>query len=225
MLTIFDCDGVLIDSEIISATVTAEILNDEGIAMTAEEVTSRFAGLASGEMEAILSEETGLPVSGRIKERIQAEFDRRIVHVKAVPGVAELLDTLDGARCVGSNADSAYLKKALTSAGLYDRFKPYVFSAGEVGTRKGKPDPNVFLHAAQELGVAPSDTIVIEDSFAGVSAAVRAGMRAIGFTGGAHSWPGHAEALMEAGAETVVRRHSDILAVIEAFRSWDGRGV
>lgn len=225
MLTIFDCDGVLIDSEIISAIVTAEILNDEGIAMTAEEVTSRFAGLASGEMEAILSEETGLPVSGRIKERIQAEFDRRIVHVKAVPGVAELLDTLDGPRCVGSNADSAYLKKALTSAGLYDRFKPYVFSASEVGTRKGKPDPNVFLHAAQELGVAPSDAIVIEDSFAGVSAAVRAGMRAIGFTGGAHSWPGHAEALMEAGAETVVRRHSDILAVIEAFRSWDGRGV
>lgn len=225
MLTIFDCDGVLIDSEIISATVTSEILNDEGIAMTAEEVTSRFAGLASGEMEAILSEETGLPVSGRIKERIQAEFDRRIVHVKAVPGVAELLDTLDGPRCVGSNADSAYLKRALTSAGLYDRFKPYVFSAGEVGTRKGKPDPNVFLHAAQELGVAPSDTIVIEDSFAGVSAAVRAGMRAIGFTGGAHSWPGHADALMEAGAETVVRRHSDILAVIEAFGNWDGRGV
>lgn len=225
MLTIFDCDGVLIDSEIISATVTAEILNDEGIAMTAEEVTSRFAGLASGEMEAILSEETGLPVSGRIKERIQAEFDRRIVHVKAVPGIGDLLDALDGPRCVGSNADSAYLKRALTSAGLYDRFKPYVFSAGEVGTRKGKPDPNVFLHAAHELGIAPSETIVIEDSFAGVSAAVRAGMRAIGFTGGAHSWPGHADALMEAGAETVVRRHSDILAVVEALRSWDGRGI
>ncbi len=223
MLTIFDCDGVLIDSEIISSAVTAEVLNEEGFAITADEVTSRFAGLASGEMEAILSEETGLPVSGRIKERIQAEFDRRIVHVKAVSGIGELLDALEGPRCVGSNADSAYLKRALTSAGLYDRFKPYVFSAGEVGTCKGKPDPNVFLHAAREFGVDPAETIVIEDSFAGVTAAVRAGMRAIGFTGGAHSWPGHAEALMDAGAETVVRRHGDILAVVEAFGSWDGR--
>lgn len=225
MLTIFDCDGVLIDSEIISSAVTAEVLNDEGFAITADEVTSRFAGLASGEMEAILSEESGLHLSGRVRERIQAEFDRRIVHVKAVPGIAELLDMLDGPRCIGSNADAAYLKRALTSAGLYDRFKPYVFSAGAVGTGKGKPDPNVFLHAARDFGVDPAEAIVVEDSFAGVTAAVRAGMRAIGFTGGAHSWPGHADALMDAGAETVVRRAADILPVIEAFQNWDGRGV
>lgn len=225
MLTIFDCDGVLIDSEIISSEVTAKVLGEEGLTITAEEITARFAGLASGEMEAILSEESGLPVSGRIRERIQEEFDRRIVHVKPVPGIVALLDALDGPRCVGSNADTAYLKRALTSAGLWDRFKPYVFSAPDVGTGKGKPDPNVFLYAAREFGVDPADTIVIEDSFAGVSAAVAAGMRAIGFTGGAHSWPGHAEVLMEAGAETVVRRHADIAAVIEALRNWNGRDL
>lgn len=225
MLTIFDCDGVLIDSEIISSEVVSKVLGEEGIEISPEEITSRFAGLASGEMEAILSEETGLPLSGSLRERIQAEFDRRIVHVTAVPGIAELLDVLEGPRCVGSNADSAYLKRALTSAGLYDRFKPYIFSANEVGTRKGKPDPNVFLFAAKEFNVEPANTIVIEDSFAGVSAAVAAGMRAIGFTGGAHSWTGHAEALMDAGAETVVRRHRDIPAVIEAFGGWDGLGV
>lgn len=225
MLTIFDCDGVLIDSEIISSEVVSKVLGEEGIEISPEEITSRFAGLASGEMEAILSEETGLPLSGSVRERIQAEFDRRIVHVTAVPGIADLLDTLEGPRCVGSNADSAYLKRALTSAGLYDRFKPYIFAAGEVGTQKGKPDPNVFLFAAKEFNVDPANTIVIEDSFAGVSAAVAAGMRAIGFTGGAHSWPGHAEALMDAGAETVVRRHRDIPAVIAAFGGWDGHGV
>lgn len=225
MLTIFDCDGVLIDSEIISSEVISKILAEEGFEIGVEELTARFAGLPSGEMEEILTEESGLPVNGSIRERIQAEFDRRIAHVTAVPGIADLLDELDGARCVASNADSAYLKRTLTTAGLFDRFKPYVFAANEVGNKLGKPDPNVFLHAARELGVDPSESFVIEDSAPGVTAAVAAGMRAIGFTGGAHSWPGHAEALMDAGAETVVNRHRDIAEVIAAMQQWDGRGI
>ncbi len=83
----------------------------------------------------------------------------------------------------------------------------------------------MFLHAAREFQVAPESAIVIEDSPPGVTGAVAAGMRVIGFVGGAHSWPGHAELLMEAGAETVVRRMRDVAPVVEALQKWGGLGV
>ena len=103
---------------------------------------------------------------------------------------------------------------------LWDRFRPYIFSARDVGEGRGKPAPDVFLHAAREFGSTPDEVIVVEDSVAGVTGAAAAGMRVIGFTGAAHSWPGHGEALMDAGAFTVVRRLSEVPGTIEALRTW-----
>ena len=97
-----------------------------------------------------------------------------------------------------------------------------MFSAQEVGNRRGKPDPNVFLHAASEFGVAPRDIVVVEDSVPGVRAAVAAGMRAVGFVGGAHDWQGLNDALTDAGAETVVRRAVDLAPTIAVFAEWGG---
>ncbi|ODN68534.1 6-phosphogluconate phosphatase [Methylobrevis pamukkalensis] len=87
---------------------------------------------------------------------------------------------------------------------------------------RGKPAPDVFLHAAEVFGVAPHEAVVVEDSVHGAQGAVAAGMRVIGFTGASHSWPGHADALTEAGVETVVRRLADVAPVIEAMKVWGG---
>ena len=131
-----------------------------------------------------------------------------------------MLDALDDPRCICSNSRSERLEVSLGKVGLWDRFRPYVFSAQEVGTKRGKPAPDVFLHAAEEFETDPADAIVIEDSVTGVTGAVAAGMRVIGFTGASHSWPGHGETLMDAGAVTVVRRLADVPATLEALREW-----
>ena len=123
-----------------------------------------------------------------------------------IPGVQEMLDALDDPRCICSNSRPERLKVSLSKAGLWDRFRPYVFSAQAVREGRGKPAPDVFLHAAETFETAPADAIVVEDFVAGVTGGVAAGMRVIGFTGASHTWPGHGEALMEAGALTVIRR-------------------
>ena len=222
MLTIFDCDGVLIDSEIISAEVLSAVLTAAGWAITPNEVSMRFAGLPEAETRALIADELGHAVTDDMRSEIEEQFSRRIAKVKAGPGVADMLDALDGPRCVCSNSPADYLRRTLTTAGLFDRFKPYVFSAQEVGNRRGKPDPNVFLHAASEFGVAPRDIVVVEDSVPGVRAAVAAGMRAVGFVGGAHDWQGLNDALTDAGAETVVRRAVDLAPTIAVFAEWGG---
>lgn len=222
MLIIFDCDGVLIDSEIVSAEVNAEILTEYGYPITAAEMNSRFVGLTGPQIAAAIEEDLGRALPEEFKDRADAEIDRRLATVKAIAGIHNLLDELDAPRCICSNSSSKRLKLSLETAGLYNRFKPYIFSAPEVGTRRGKPAPDVFLHAAAEFQVDPKDVIVVEDSVPGVTGAAAAGMRVIGFVGGAHTWPGHSELLMDAGAETVVRRLKDVTPVVEAFRAWGG---
>ena len=142
-----------------------------------------------------------------------------------IPGVQDMLDALDDPRCICSNSRPERLEVSLIKAGLWDRFRPYVFSAQAVGEGRGKPAPDVFLHAANVFETSPDDCIVIEDSVAGTTGGVAAGMRVIGFTGASHSWPGHAEALMDAGATTVVRRLADIPATLEALREWRPEAV
>lgn len=225
MLIIFDCDGVLIDSEILASEVNAEILTSAGYPITVDDVILRFTGLTGEQMFAEIAEEMGTPLPDDLAERNMVEVDRRLEGVKPIEGVQEMLDNLDYPRCVCSNSTSKRLKLSMTAAGVYDRFRPYIFSAPEVGEGRSKPAPDVYLYAAKEFGTAPADTIVIEDSVHGVTGAVAAGMRVIGFTGGGHSWAGHADALTEAGAETVVRRLADIPATIEAFLAWSPAGV
>jgi HAD superfamily hydrolase (TIGR01509 family) len=220
MLLIFDCDGVLIDSEIVASGVNAELLTEIGYEISVDEVIQRFTGLTGEQIFAQVAEEMGVALPADFAERNNVEIDRRLEAVKPIEGVQEMLDRLDYPRCVCSNSSSKRLKLSMTAAGVYDRFRPYIFSAPEVGTKRSKPAPDVYLHAAKEFQSAPGETIVIEDSMHGVAGAVAAGMRVIGFTGGGHSWPGHADALTEAGAETVVRRLADVPATIDAMAAW-----
>jgi HAD superfamily hydrolase (TIGR01509 family) len=221
MLLIFDCDGVLIDSEIISARVDCEILQELGYRCTPEEMAHRFAGFTTERIFELAGKELGRAIPDDLVRRAERETDRRLsVEVEPVGGVQEMLDALHHPRCICSNSRPERLRVSLEKADLWDRFRPYVFSARDVPNGKGKPAPDIFLHAARLLDTDPADTIVIEDSIAGVTGAVAAGMRTVGFTGASHSWPGHGEALMDAGATTVIRRLADFPATVEALSEW-----
>ena len=208
VLIIFDCDGVLIDSEVLAADVHAELLSGLGLSITRQEVIQRFTGLTDEQMVDRVQQQLGRTLPEDYLERALVELDRRLTKVKAIEGVHALLDRLTLPRCVCSNSSTQRLRISLTAAGLWERFQPHIFSAPEVG--RSKPASDVFLHAARVLGARPQDTVVIEDSVHGVTGAVAAGMRVVGFTGGGHSWPGHADVLRKAGAHEVISRFADL---------------
>jgi HAD superfamily hydrolase (TIGR01509 family) len=201
-LLIFDCDGVLIDSELIACRVDAACLAEIGVAVTVEDILDRYVGLSAAAMFADLERRSGrkLPAdfAETLRRRLAAAFDAELA---AMPGIAAALDRLPCRSCVASSSAPERLRHTLSLAGLFHRFDPNVFSATEV--RHGKPAPDLFLHAARRMGVAPQRCIVIEDSIAGVQAARAAGMTVFGFTGGGHCRPGHGERLQGEGASLV----------------------
>jgi HAD superfamily hydrolase (TIGR01509 family) len=223
MLFAFDCDGVLVDSEIIASEVDAKLLTEAGYEITPEDVTRRFAGLTSTAIHDVIGAELGRPLPKDFLARQKEELDRRLARdLQAVPGAADMLERIEGPRCVCSNSSNERLRISLDKTSLYDRFQPHIFSAVEVGDRQPKPSPNVYLHAAASFQIDPREMLVLEDSVFGVTAARTAGARVVGFTGGRHSWPGHADLLTEAGAETVIHRFADLPRVAEALMAWEG---
>lgn len=221
-LIIFDCDGVLIDSEIVVCRLTAEEFTRLGYPVTTEEVIARFAGRAERSMIADVERDWGRPVPAeyfsRMRERVGQAY---ATELRAIPGVAEVLRRIRIPVCVASSSYPEKLRLGLETVGLHDRFAPNVISATRVA--HGKPAPDVFLYAAGWMRAPVAGCVVIEDSLAGVRAARAAGMRVFGFTGGAHCSPGHGARLSEAGAERVIgdfREMEDHLP--EAFVSPEG---
>jgi len=222
-LVIFDCDGVLMDSEIVAAAAELEIYKEFGVEITPEEFSERFAGQDSTAVKAKMEEELGRPLPERVIAETHSNVnDKTIADAKMIKDADTVLDMLDQARCICSNSPQERLKGMLGRVGLYDRFRPYVFSAQDIDPPVFKPKPDIFFKAFEEFNVKPNEAIVIEDSVHGIEGARRAGARVIGFTGASHTYPGHADQLIEAGAETVISRHADLPSVVEAFSEWDG---
>jgi HAD superfamily hydrolase (TIGR01509 family) len=204
-MIIFDCDGVLVDSEPIKCEVVARQLGKIGISITGSAILERFTGVPEREMYQALSLETGVAIP---PEHIAQTHALKLSHcgakgeALAMPGIHECLDRLRGvAACVASSSSCDMLAHLLRQARLWDRFAPNIFSAAEV--KHGKPAPDLFLLAAQRMGVAPERCIVVEDSLAGIAAARAAAMTPIGFAGGCHCGPDHADKLRRAQAVTV----------------------
>jgi HAD superfamily hydrolase (TIGR01509 family) len=220
-LVIFDCDGVLVDSEIIAARVEAELLTLAGYEISADEISETYAGLTFKDIMMRVEEKSRIPFQASLIDRAEDLVDRKLrSDVRAIDGVREAVAAVTAPRCVCSNSRSERIEFMLEKVHLQPFFAGRIFSALEIPSKKTKPAPDVFLFAAETLNANPANTFVIEDSVHGVHGARAAGMRVIGFTGAAHSYPGHADALTEAGAETVIRRWAELKSVIAALSEW-----
>jgi HAD superfamily hydrolase (TIGR01509 family) len=213
-LLIFDCDGVLVDSELIANAALAELMSTLGHPMTTEQSVATFAGRRLPEMLALAETLLGAPFSVDLGEEagraLLARFRREL---KPVAGVREAIKALPWPRCVASSSTRERLTLSLDVTGLAPLFGDRVFSGDEV--EHGKPAPDLFLYAARALGMAPADCIVIEDSSLGIRAAHAADMKAIGFAGASHATAALAEQLEQAGADIVIRAMAELPAAVE----------
>jgi HAD superfamily hydrolase (TIGR01509 family) len=208
-LTIFDCDGVLVDSEIIVCRTYVPYLAELGIEIAAEEIVDRYVGRTAETMIADLESRYGrnLPADFHqsARQRVAAAFETEPMTIE---GVDTVLATFQGKVCVASGSGPERVRRCLTLVGLLRYFEPRIFTASQVA--RGKPAPDLFLFAADKMGVSPRECLVIEDSVHGVAAAIAAEMRVLGFTGGSHCGPGHAERLLAAGAATVFQHMREL---------------
>jgi HAD superfamily hydrolase (TIGR01509 family) len=179
-LVIFDCDGVLVDSEPIANRILAAMLAELGLEIGYEETLRTFVGRSMAQCLRIIEGRLGRPVPGDFVERYDRRsfeaFERELC---PVPGIAEALDRIRAPVCVASSGSHAKMRVTLALTGLWSRFEGRLFSATEVG--RGKPDPALFVHAARRLGAAPDRTAVVEDGPVGARAGRAAGMDVFGY--------------------------------------------
>lgn len=184
-LVIFDCDGVLVDSENIALLEVRRGAAELGVRLSAAQAIDRFLGFSFDESMQRIEIESGARVPEGFRSRVAARILARLeLEVAAVAGVREAIGALSAKVCVASSSGPERIERSLKKAGLYDRLAPNIFSTSMVS--RGKPHPDVFLHAARAMGVSPQDCLVIEDSLPGVTAAAAAGMAVFGFAGGSH---------------------------------------
>ena len=181
-LVIFDCDGVVVDSERVSHDVFGAFMRSLGAHLTDAEMQERFLGRRLAECLTFVEELTGRPVPADALERYKAERDRLLrEQVLPIEGIREVLEGLTIPYCIASSGDHDKMRITLGTTGLLPLFEGRLFSATEVPN--GKPAPDVFLFAAERMGAAPARTVVIEDSVNGVLAGCAAGMTVFGFAG------------------------------------------
>ncbi len=200
-LVIFDCDGVLVDSERQSAVATADYLEELGLSLSAEDAAVLFKGLTNTEIEGLVEPR----LQAMLPNDFVAEMDQRMVDaiqsgITVIPGVRQAIEAIVAAGCevsVGLNGTPEETNAKVDAAGFWDLFGGNVFSAHHVS--RGKPAPDLFLFAASTMGFAPGDCVVIEDAAAGVQAAMAAGMRVLGY-----ALKGDRQGLSDMGAEVFV---------------------
>ena len=177
---IFDCDGVLVDTERIGNAVLAELITELGIPTTVEQSIATYMGRSMASCLAMLEERLGEPppadFAARYRTGVEAGWRRGL---KPVPGIEAALDRIALPTCVASSGDHGRMRLTLGLTGLWDRFAGRIFSATEV--EHGKPAPDLFLHAAERMGFDPGATVVVEDTVPGVRAGRAAGMRVLAF--------------------------------------------
>ncbi len=210
---IFDCDGVIVDSEIVATRISLRMLAPFGY--TADELThaERYAGLLEQDILIRLRGEEKLPIpedfGGKIVAEIQAHMFEEL---QPVPGMPELLRALDQPLVVVSNSRVDHVRRSLALAGVADLVGDRIFSAEQVA--QPKPHPDVYLHALGRLNFDPEATLVVEDSVAGVMAAKAAGLTVIGFLGASHISTAHADQLRAANANLLAQDAAELREVL-----------
>ena len=207
-LVIFDCDGVLVDSEVLSCQCLSEVLGECGIALSEDEAVELFLGRSSAALlshykdDRRVNPETFLP---ELKSRVLQRFSQRL---RPIPGVEAVVSRLESLSCVASSSDLDRVSQSLALTGLASLFGSRLYTAQMV--ERGKPAPDLFLYAAAQMHAAPQRTLVIEDSVSGVTAAKAAGMAVWGFVGGSNYQSRDGRAMLyDAGADRVFDRMTD----------------
>ena len=180
-LVIFDCDGVLVDTERATVVVESSFLTELGWAIAPEEVADLFLGRTDEYMRQVIEER--LPeLPSDWERRLEARYVSAHTEVQPVEGIVDALERISGDTCVASSGTHEKMRRTLGATGLYERFEGRIFSATDV--EHGKPAPDLFLYAAERMGARPETCAVVEDSPFGIAAAKAAGMRAFAYAGG-----------------------------------------
>jgi HAD superfamily hydrolase (TIGR01509 family) len=212
-LLIFDCDGVLVDSEVLAHDTLREMMASLGRPMTMDEAVREFAGGSLADTVATVGRLLGRPLPADVGDKFGQLLLERFRHeLKPMPGVRDAILALPYRRCVASSSTPERLRLSLEVTGLAPLFGEHVFSAVQVA--RGKPAPDLYLLAASTLGEPPGRCIVIEDTVRGVAAGRAAGARVVGFAGGGHATPALADDLRLAGAEVVITAMGELPAVV-----------
>jgi HAD superfamily hydrolase (TIGR01509 family) len=213
---IFDCDGVLVDSEPLSMELDYLLLRENGINLSREEVMQRFVGLTFG----ALIEQVTHQFDMRLPDDLIETKDRRLLELfetqlQAVEGAEEALEAIALPRSVASNSPRTRVEAAFRIAGLSRHFGSRITTFEDVS--RGKPAPDIYFEAAARAGVRPEECLVVEDSVAGVTAAAGAGCIVLGFTGTVHDREDHAARLSSAGATAVFGHMQQLPQLVASF--------
>jgi beta-phosphoglucomutase-like phosphatase (HAD superfamily) len=218
-MVIFDCNGVLVDSEPIASAVLADALSRVGLTLTADAVARRFHGRRQADIFAAVERITKRTLPPDFAANVAAETLRRLrADLRSVSHAAHALTWIRGPKAVASSSSIDRIRLSLDITNLLRFFEPRLFSASEVAN--GKPAPDLFRLAAARMGVATADCIVVEDSAAGVTAAKAAGMRPIGFVGRSQTEGELARDLRNAGACAVIADLRALKSTIIDLRGW-----
>lgn len=215
-LLILDFDGVVADSETIANTLLAESITELGVPTTIDDCIRLFMGKRWEDCRKAIVEWTGSPLPQDFEDRHRTRT--RVTMRRDVGPVAGIAEFLDGhahlPRCVASSSSPEWLDHCVDKFGFRPHFGSNLFSATKVAN--GKPAPDIFLHAAGSMGVAPNACVVVEDSASGIVGARAAGMTVIGFLGASHIRDGHAERLMAAGAHHLAADYAEVARLVRA---------
>ncbi|WP_085619086.1 HAD family hydrolase [Thalassospira alkalitolerans] len=224
---LFDCDGVLVDSEPISLATLVDVLDHFGAPLGQSEVARRFTGRSSAAPIEHIHTETGRDITDEFKpffyERLFARYDFELRKTPEIETVLKALKDRNIAFCISSSSSMQRLDRTMAVTGLGHWFGDQIYSADFVAN--GKPAPDLFLYAAKKMDVRPEQAVVIEDSVAGVKAAVAAGMTCIGYVGGGHYEKDRDDArtrLYDAGADIVFDNMRDIADLIRSADAGEG---
>ena len=220
-LIIFDCDGVLVDSEMLACRVELAVLHGLGHPISGEEFRRRAIGRSRKDNQAMLEALWGRPLPGDYTEQVQSRlFQTFRTELLPVAGMPALVRRVTVDRCVASSSPPDRLTLALDLGGYAALFGPGVFSA--VAVARGKPAPDLFLHAAARRAAVAGQCLVVEDSVPGIEAAKAAGMIAVGFCGGGHCPPGQADTLAAAGADEIAVDAASLARLLDRRGLLDG---
>jgi HAD superfamily hydrolase (TIGR01509 family) len=218
-LIIFDCNGVLVESEQLATAIVSQEFMRAGFHLTPDVIARYFTGRRAADMFAEVELVAGRKLPPDLAANVASATLRRFrQELRATAHAAHALTWLRGPKCVASSSSIDRIRTSLECTDLIRFFEPYLFSANDVA--RGKHSPDLFLHAAEKMRVRPSDCIVVEDSTVGVTAGVTAGMRVIGFVGGSHAGVDLGAHLLDSGATTVISDLRALKTAVVDIRGW-----